>query len=902
MPISDTISGTSVSGAAAVFDDPVMYRSWYFAQNRSAVNIDIESVWAEYRGAGVKIGVVDSQIDFNHAELDGNYDLSRDYNFDQDTGDVTFTLRGADQHGTMVAGVIAAEGGNGIGSVGIASEATLVGLAVNYASPDALDQAIAALHAASAVDVVNNSWSFNRPFADNFGRATALREALEDPVTTGRDGLGTVAVFSAGNGGGDDSSNFHNLQNSPLAIAVGAVDRDGAASSFTSLGANVLLSAAGREVFTTEPGERFETRATGTSFSAPAVSAVAGLILEANADLGYRDVQQILGLSARREGLGDGIAWGDGWVTNGNGHFNGGRKAFSDSFGFGFLNAHDAVRLAETWTLQQTAQNRTTVKVETETPGAKLVGGSVDHLQFEIEVGRDIAIEHVQLQLDFFWRNTADLDVWLTSPEGTRIRLVHDIPLEGGIGDLRNFKFGSVATMGEMSAGTWTVDIHDRAPDALDRHGNVHVGEVRDITLTLHGRGERLADDVFFFSDEYADTAAAEAGRRRVIDRDGGTDAINAAMVTSDSRIDLSGGQDSRIDGIGFRIGGGIENAFAGDGDDLLIGSGADNWLRGGRGDDTLRASDGRDRLEGGAGQDRFVVGANFADVQGSVLSTGELLFDLAGDALTRISGIELVEFADLLYRTAELTRLWTGGGEPQPEPVPAPEPEPAPAPSPEPVPAPEPAPEPVPEPEPEPIWTYTGTEGDDRRDGGDGADLMRGLGGADRLGGRNGDDQIHGDGGDDRLIGGGGADMLSGGTGRDVLWGEAGHDALAGGAGDDRLYGGGGDDALDGGRGRDVLIGGAGADSFVFDRARIDAVDFVRDFDHRESDRILLQNAEGMEEGSFRIVVEAGRTNVAYLGENGAEILFEVAMTGGGALSLHGVLDGAESATLVFA
>ena len=45
------------------------------------------------------------------------------------------------------------------------------------------------------------------------------------------------------------------------------------------------------------------TLATGTSFAAPAVAGVVALMLEANPELGYRDIQQILAMSATTDGV-----------------------------------------------------------------------------------------------------------------------------------------------------------------------------------------------------------------------------------------------------------------------------------------------------------------------------------------------------------------------------------------------------------------------------------------------------------------------------------------------------------------------------------------------------------------------------------------------------------------------
>jgi Ca2+-binding RTX toxin-like protein len=73
--------------------------------------------------------------------------------------------------------------------------------------------------------------------------------------------------------------------------------------------------------------------------------------------------------------------------------------------------------------------------------------------------------------------------------------------------------------------------------------------------------------------------------------------------------------------------------------------------------------------------------------------------------------------------------------------------------------------------------------------------------------------DTLNGGKGDDDLLGAGGGDRLTGADGRDRLRGELGADALDGGKGDDELLGGGGADRLTGGDGRDTLAGGLGAD-----------------------------------------------------------------------------------------
>ncbi|MEP5008974.1 S8 family serine peptidase, partial [Roseobacter sp.] len=816
-----TAQNDNLDVAADFLSDAKADRSWYYTgSNLSTLKIDVETVWEDYTGEGVTVGVVDSQIEFGHSDL-GAYDTTLDYNFADDTGDIVWDSANLpDAHGTMVAGIIAAEGGNGVGSVGVASGATLVGLAIDYDSDDVIDQAISALSAAVNVDVVNNSWSFSGNFEDNFNKAVNadMADTLETLAEDGRDGLGTAVVFSAGNAGAGGSSNYHNFQNSPYTITVGAVDPDGNPSSFTSLGANVLVSGPGREVLTTALKDRYEDP-DGTSFSAPVVSGVVALMLEANPDLGYRDIQQILALSARREGLTDEALHGDGWQTNGATTHNGGGMHFSDAFGYGFVNAHDAVRLAETWTLQQTADNRDTVEVDVDSD-QELVAGENDHVSVQFDVTDAIQAEHVQLSMDLRWANTADIDVYLTSPDGTQVRLVYDLPAEGAIGNLRDFTFTSVASMGELADGTWTLDIYNRDPDATAKDGTAMSSLLRDAQLTIHGRSDGLEDTTYTFTDEFGVLYSADdlAARRILNDTDGGVDTINAAAVTTDSRIDLSGAGETQISGITLDwTATDFENAVGGDGDDVLIGNASDNWIYGGRGADTVTFSAGADTIDGGAGDDVLVFNTDFAGIFGYVDAVGDLFAGFVEGAASLVSNIETFVFTDMTYAFVDFFGLFSDADPDVPEDD---------TPTDDPVtedPTDDPVDEPVDDPVEDPVdedddtdtpvtgdpeMTLTGTDGNDKLRGDNTSDALIGADGDDFLLGYDGADSLYGDAGADKLRGGDGQDSLIGGAGSDTLQGENGNDILEGGADADVLFGGAGDDVINGGADADTLVG----------------------------------------------------------------------------------------------
>ena len=311
----------SVAPSFAAPTDPKFGNQWHL-DNPSGIDINVFSddandfdVWDDYTGAGVVVGIIDSGVQHSHTDLNDNYNFSLDFDALGNDNDATpDILSGSSQaHGTSVAGVIAAEL-NGQDVVGVAFGAEVTGFRMGFGSQGSVAQTNALLARQDDADVSNSSWGyggyfsddFDDPFSFGFGNSGAL---IEEAVDTGRDGLGTVFVFAAGNERleGQDA-NYHAFQNSPYTIAVAATGSTGNLAYFSSPGAPVLVSAGGVAIRTTDlsgTGNGYNTAAdgttvalNGTSFSAPTVSGVVALMLEANPNLGYRDVQEIIAYSA----------------------------------------------------------------------------------------------------------------------------------------------------------------------------------------------------------------------------------------------------------------------------------------------------------------------------------------------------------------------------------------------------------------------------------------------------------------------------------------------------------------------------------------------------------------------------------------------------------------------------
>lgn len=616
-PVADADSWGAYALAVIPSDD--LFPNQWHLQNTgqsggiSGVDLNVTEVWDDYTGEGVVVGIWDDGVQYTHHDLDDNYDTSLHIVVDGVTHDpLPQSFRSA--HGTAVAGVIAAEN-NEEGTVGVAYDATLVGVDMFY--DGALDFE-ASFYELDNFDVTNHSWGWVTPFADSIYDTNATGGVdwesffggFFESVETGRDGLGTINLVANGNdreiGRDGNDSNFNSI---PQTIAVGATSHDGYVSYYSTPGANLLISspsngAEGAGIWTTDRtgfwgydrGGDYTSTFGGTSSATPAAAGVVALMLEANPELGWRDVQTILAYSARHTGsdIGSGpeadelYAWGFNGATN----WNGGGLHFSNDYGFGLIDALAAVRLAETWTYQKTSATWEDPVVDSQSFNTVIPDNDPTGISFTFETTVDFDIEHVGVTLGFSGGYTGDYNIRLISPDGTSSTL--GITGNEGSAATENWFFMSNAFRGETSAGTWTVEISD---ETAGDTGTLTYGELQFFGETSTN------DDVFVYTNEFSDYAGDGNHLLTLQDTNGGSnDILNVSAVTANSVIDLKAG--GTIDGVAIAQFSGIEQVYAGDGDDTVYGTGGANTLSGGRGNDILNGRNGNDILRDGAGQD----------------------------------------------------------------------------------------------------------------------------------------------------------------------------------------------------------------------------------------------------------------------------------------------------------
>jgi subtilisin family serine protease len=220
-------------------------------------------------GRGTKIAVIDSGIQANHPDLSGQLLVNRNF--------VTGQPLAVEQHGTGVAGIIAAKADNGLGIAGVAPGARLMGLRACWQLKagtvcDSLSLAKAIYFAAEQqADVINLSLSG----PDD----RLLRELLKTALARGS---AVVTAFDQNRPDGGFPASM------PGVIAVSD------ASLAPSRGE--VYTAPGRDVPTTQPGSRWFI-VNGSSYAAAHVSGLLALIRE-------RRRSPLLALVSQRRGGG----------------------------------------------------------------------------------------------------------------------------------------------------------------------------------------------------------------------------------------------------------------------------------------------------------------------------------------------------------------------------------------------------------------------------------------------------------------------------------------------------------------------------------------------------------------------------------------------------------------------
>ncbi|HHI94659.1 MAG TPA: hypothetical protein ENK04_14305 [Gammaproteobacteria bacterium] len=258
-------------------------------------DIDAPEAWDLQTGSDVIIAIVDTGVDYNHSELSNNIwnnsaEIANNGRDDDGNGFVD-DVRGWDfanndsnpmddnDHGTHLAGTIAASGNNGSGVAGVNWSARIMPLKfMDSTGAGSSADAIAAIDyaVANGARVINASWG-GGPFSS----------AMFNAISAAND-AGVLFVAAAGNesNNNDRTPSYPADYDLPNVISVAATDDADTLAGFSNFGANsVDLGAPGVSILSTVRNNGYASF-NGTSMAAPHVTGVAALVIADNPNIG----------------------------------------------------------------------------------------------------------------------------------------------------------------------------------------------------------------------------------------------------------------------------------------------------------------------------------------------------------------------------------------------------------------------------------------------------------------------------------------------------------------------------------------------------------------------------------------------------------------------------------------
>jgi subtilisin family serine protease len=377
---------------------------WYANWQWYLPKISAPAAWSTSIGsASIIIAIVDTGVYGAHEDLASKLVPGWNiYSNNSDTSDVY-------GHGTQVAGTAAAMGNNGIGVASVCWNCSIMPIRVSDSTGSATYSALAS----------GTTWA-----ADHGARVANMSFIVSDSSTVSSAARyfqqkGGVVTSSAGN-----YSAFDSTADNPYILTVSATDPNDNLYSWSNTGKNVDVAAPGC-VYTTANGGGY-TSGCGTSFSAPIVAGVAGLILSANPSLSPSQVTKILQQSADDIGA-------PGW---------------DPSFGWGRVNAAKAVSMALSNITTTTAP---AVSFQSPLSGATISGTA----GIQVSASSSAGVTSVTLYVDNVLTGTSTVSPYAWSVNTT---------------SLSNSSHSLMAvakdTLGNSSSAAISVTVNNSVPDA----------------------------------------------------------------------------------------------------------------------------------------------------------------------------------------------------------------------------------------------------------------------------------------------------------------------------------------------------------------------------------------------------------------------------------------------------
>jgi len=237
---------------------------WYMYKVKAQQAWDIQT-----GDSTIKVAVCDDAFDINHPDMQGVFEPGIDVaQFDNDVTPPT----SAYDHGTFIAGLIAANTNNNLGIASLAYGVKIIPIKIaNDFDPTQAAYGLEGINEAvnQNADLINVSWGFSQ-------LSQSLLTVVQNALSAG------IPIIAAAGNTGDVSVNY------PAGclgvISVASTTNTDARSSFSTYGSSIDISAPGSSLYSIKPDGLYSVKS-GTSFAAPLVTAAVALMLSRNSDL-----------------------------------------------------------------------------------------------------------------------------------------------------------------------------------------------------------------------------------------------------------------------------------------------------------------------------------------------------------------------------------------------------------------------------------------------------------------------------------------------------------------------------------------------------------------------------------------------------------------------------------------
>ncbi|GFO13567.1 neuroendocrine convertase 1 [Plakobranchus ocellatus] len=480
-------------------DDPNFPHEWYLnpsdsnKRDSAAADLRVHGCWKKgLTGKNVVLSILDDGLEKNHTDIKDNYDPEASYDINDKDPDPQprYDITDENKHGTRCAGEIAMVANNGVCGVGVAFDSKIGGIRMLDGRVTDSSEAFSLSFHREHIDIYSASWGPNDDGKTTEKPGKLVQKALEDGVTKGRGGKGSIFAWASGNGGRvGDNCNSDGYTGSIYTLSISTATQLGHSPWYAEKCSSTLASAYSSgamnegKVTTADIRNRCTGQHTGTSAAAPLAAGIIALLLEANPELTWREVQHVTLHSARMEPL----SGEKGWYRNAAGY------CVNLAFGFGLM---DALAMAEmvdpaTWVpvgeqhickveINKTSQLPMSLKsggfveVEFTTDGCK---GQANEVNF---------LEHVEIILNLDYERRGAIYAELESPSGTITSLMQERHYDHSRAGFQDFPLMSVHTWGENPCGTWKFRVADKSDQNYS-------GQLKNAKLIMYGTEEMPA-------------------------------------------------------------------------------------------------------------------------------------------------------------------------------------------------------------------------------------------------------------------------------------------------------------------------------------------------------------------------------------------------------------------------